>query len=87
MTSKAFLFLYIGNKKEKEYLPSSPSSLAISRRNRGRISVIPCQSSGNVGICSGLARKEPLLFHLAFILCSFYEHPQMLPLLRNFHLF
>lgn len=79
MISKAFFFPYIGNRKEKEYFLSSSSSLAISRSNRGRISLITFQSSGNVGICSGPSRKEFLLFRLAFTLCSFYEHPRMLP--------
>lgn len=36
---KAFFFPYIGYRTEKEYLPSSPGSVAVSRSNRGRISI------------------------------------------------
>lgn len=62
-------FSYIGNRKEKGYLPSSLSSQGISRSDRGRISFTTCQSPGNGATCSGPSGKESLLLSLAFMLC------------------
>lgn len=67
--SKAFFFSHIGNRKEKEYLPSSLSSQGISRSDRGRISFTTCQSPGSGATCSGPSGKESLLLSLAFMLC------------------